>query len=107
MTDTTQAGAVAVGTMAGAAVAAEKVVEGVMKVEPIVASGLMFVPGAAPVIALVQPFVVMAAPFLERALTDISGSNGGDMLNAFIELMQHISKGQPNSPILSSPAASS
>jgi hypothetical protein len=87
---------------AGAAAVAEKAVEAVMKVEPMIATGVgMFVPGAAPIIAMVQPWIVMAAPFLERALTDLSNGNNGDVLSSFFELIQHISKGQPNSPILS------
>jgi hypothetical protein len=87
--------------------AAEKVVEGVMRVEPMIATGIsMFVPGAAPVVAMVQPWMVLAAPYLERALDDIAKGNSGDVLGAFLELMQHVSKGGPNSPILSaSPVA--
>jgi hypothetical protein len=85
------------GSIPAAAAAAEKVVENVMKVEPMIAGiAGMFVPG----LSLVQPWIVMAVPFLERALTDISTSNGGDILGAFLELMQHVSKGQPNSPVL-------
>jgi hypothetical protein len=88
----------AMGSMAAAAAAAEKVVEATMKVEPMVAGiAGMFVPG----MSLVQPWIVMAAPFLERALTDISNQNGGDVLTAFMQLMQHISAGQPNAAVLS------
>jgi len=94
-------------TAAGAAAAAEKVVESVMKVEPMIATGVgMFVPGAAPIMAMVQPWLVLAAPFLERALNDVAAGNNGDVLSAFFELIQHVSKGQPNSPILSAPSAS-
>lgn len=86
------------GSIAAAAATAEKVVEQVMKVEPMVAGiAGMFVPG----MSLVQPWIVMAAPFLERALTDIANGNGGDILGAFMELLQHISSGQPNSKSLS------
>lgn len=93
-------------TPAAAASIGAQVVEGVMKVEPMIATAAgMFVPGAAPIVAMVQPWLVLGAPFLERALNDISASNGGDMLNAFMELMQHVSKGQPNSPVLSGPTA--
>ena len=94
------AGATA-GSIAGAAAAAEKVVEGVMKVEPMIAGGVsMFVPGAAPILAMVQPWIVLAAPYLERALDDVAKGNNGDVLEAFLELMHHVSKGGPNSPIL-------
>ena len=61
----------------------------------------VFVPGAAPILAMVQPWLVLAAPYLERALDDIAKGNNGDVLGAFLELMQHVSKGGPNSPILS------
>ena len=88
----------AAGSIAGAAASAEKVVESVMKVEPTVAGiAGMFVPQ----IALIQPWILMVAPYLERALTDVSNSNNGDALSGILELIQHISKGQPNSPVLS------
>lgn len=83
----------AIGSIQAAAAAADKVVRDVMKVEPMVAGiAGMFVPG----VAVVQPWIIMAAPYLERALNDIATNNGGDVLNAFMELMQHISAGQPN-----------
>lgn len=85
------------GSIAAAAATAEKVVESIMKVEPMVAGiAGMFVPG----LSVVQPWIVMAAPFLERALNDIAASNGGDVLTAFMELMQHISAGKPNAASL-------
>lgn len=84
---------------------AEKVVETIAKVEPTVATiAGMFVPGAAPIVAAVQPFVLMAIPYLERALNDIAAGNGGDFMGAMIEVMQHLSKGQPNSQALTSEA---
>jgi hypothetical protein len=93
------AGAVA-GGIAGAAAAAESVVEGVMKVEPMVAGiAGMFVPQ----IALVQPWILMIAPYLERALKDIANGHNGDALSGMLELIQHISKGQPNSQVLAAP----
>jgi hypothetical protein len=54
--------------IAGAATAAQKVVEDVMKVEPTMASiASMFVPGAAPIVMTVQPMIAMAVPFVEKA----------------------------------------
>lgn len=98
-TTTTTAATSATETIGGMAATAEKVVESVMKVEPTVAGVAgMFVPG----LSMVQPWVVLAAPYLERALNDISTSNGGDVLGAIVELLQHVSKGSPNSPILTS-----
>jgi hypothetical protein len=92
--------------VSGVAAEAEKAVEAVMKVEPMIATGVgMFVPGAAPIVAMVQPWVVFAAPYIERALKDISQNNGGDVLNAFMGLMAHISAGKPNSGALSTATA--
>ncbi len=93
----------AAGSIAGAAAAAEQVVENVMKVEPMIAGiAGMFVPQ----IALVQPWILMVAPYLERALKDVSNSKNGDALSGMLELIQHISKGQPNSAVLGSSAPS-
>jgi hypothetical protein len=84
-----------------AAQAAETVIEDVMKVEPTVATMAgMFVPGAAPIVAAVQPMVMMAAPFIERAIASIAAKNGGDAFSALLDLLNHISPGRPNSPIL-------
>lgn len=84
-----------------AAVAAQ-VVEKVAQAEPMVATVTgMFVPGAAPIVAMVQPWVVLALPYVERALLDVAASNGGDMMAGMIEFLQHITKGQPNSGALS------
>lgn len=96
----TSAGAAAgaaAGSIAGAAAAAEAVIENVMKVEPMIAGiAGMFVPQ----VALIQPWILMVAPYLERALKDVSNSNNGDALSGMLELIQHISKGQPNSTVL-------
>lgn len=81
-------------TISGVAGKAEAIIEDVMKVEPTIA---MFVPGS----SVWQPFIIMAAPFIERALTDIAAQNGGDILSAVIELLQHVTPAQPNSPTLS------
>ena len=90
-----------------AAATAEGVVEAIAKVEPMAATmASMFVPGAAPVVAMVQPQILIAIPFLERALKDIAASNGGDVMSGMIELLQHLTVGQPNSPILSTESLS-
>lgn len=76
---------------------AETVVKNIMRVEPMLAGMAgMFVPG----LSLVQPWIVMIAPYLERALDDLSKNNGGDALTGLLELIQHITSGQPDSPIL-------
>lgn len=87
--------------IAGAAGAAEKVIADVMKIEPMIATGIsMLVPGAAPIVATVQPMIVMAAPFIERALDSITRQNGGDAFAALLDLLNHISPGRPNSTVL-------
>jgi hypothetical protein len=88
-------------TVATTAAAVEKGVEAFASIEPTIASvSGMFVPGAAPIVALVQPWAPVALNFLERALTDIASSNNTDLFGSFVELLQHISKGGPNSPAL-------
>lgn len=82
---------------------AETVVQDVMKVEPTVATiASMFLPEAAPVVAMVQPEVMLAAPFIENALKALASGNNGDVLGSFVQLLQHLTPGQPNSPILDS-----
>lgn len=86
---------------AGAATA-DVVIKDIMKVEPAVISAVgMFVPGAAPIAAMVQPMILMAVPFIEKALEDLAAGNNGDVFASILQLIQHISAGQPNSPILS------
>jgi hypothetical protein len=92
------------GSVAAAAANAEKVLKSVMQVEPTVAGiAGMFVPQ----VALVQPWILMAAPYLEQAFDDLSKGNNGDVLTSFLQLIQHITKGQPTSPILAGPAPAS
>lgn len=81
----------------------EKFLEVAMKIEPIVMTAASFVPGAKPIVAVVHPVVAMAAPHIEKALEQIAAGNDGDALGAVIELLQHISRGKPNSPVLSAP----
>jgi hypothetical protein len=79
----------------------DTVVKNVMRVEPMLAGMAgMFIPG----LSLVQPWIVMMAPYLERALDDLSKNNNGDVLSAFLELIQHVIPGQPNSTVLGLPA---
>ena len=77
-------------TIAGTA---ETVVEDVMKFEPFVAP---LIPGE----AAFQPFVMMAAPFVENALKALSTGNNGDLMSSFIQLLQHLMPGHPNAAIL-------
>jgi len=75
---------------------AEKVVEAIVRVEPFVSTMAAFVPGAAPVMAIVHPAVVALAPLIEKALMDVAAGHNGDAFSAFILMAQHISKGFPN-----------
>lgn len=92
--------------IAAAAGTADTVVKSIERIEPIVAAGLQFVPGAGPFIALAQPYIPTALSYLDRALADIATGNGGDIGSAFVELLNHLMKGGPNSPALSSGASS-
>ena len=87
--------------MQDAAATASTVIKDVMKVEPMIATGIgMFVPGAAPILAMIQPEVLFAAPYIEQALDAIAKSNGGDTLSALIQLFQHLTAGMPNASAL-------
>lgn len=87
--------------VASVATQAEEVIEKVMRVEPTVATMAgMFVPGAAPIVAAIQPEIMIAAPFVENALKALAKSNGDDAMTAFIQLLQHLTPGQPNQAAL-------
>ena len=75
---------------------AEKIVEGIVRIEPFASTIASFVPGAAPVMAIVHPAVVALAPLIEKALLDIAAGNNVDAISAFILMAQHITKGFPN-----------
>ena len=76
---------------------ASSVIKNVMRVEPMIAGMAgMFVPG----LSMVQPWIVMVAPYLERALDEIAKNNNGDVLGAFLDLIQHLTPGQPDAPAL-------
>ena len=83
------------------AATADKVVKEIAKIEPTIAGVTgMFVPGAGPFIALAQPWIATGLSYLDRALADIAAKNGGDMAKAFLELLNHLTSGQPNSAAL-------
>jgi hypothetical protein len=88
------------------ATAIEKGIEGFMKIEPTIATvASMFVPGAAPVVAMVQPEILIAIPFLEQALKRIAAGQNMDAASAVYELIGHLLPGRPNSAVLSQVAA--
>jgi len=80
---------------------ADQIFEQIMKIEPTAATVMsMFVPGAAPVIALVQPEIMMLAPAIDAALHKLaSGDNAGGM-QAILQLIMHLTQGMPNAPKL-------
>lgn len=79
------------------------VIEEIAKVEPWLATIIpMIVPAATPAMPLINAFAPIFLTFVARALGDIATANGGDLPSAVIELLQHISKGAPNSKTLSS-----
>lgn len=89
--------------IAGMAAKADTVVKEIAKIEPAVAGAIgIFVPGAGPFVALAQPFISTFLTYGDRALADIATGNGGDVGAAFLELLNHMMKGGPNSPTLSS-----
>ena len=69
----------------------------IMRVEPM-AAGIagMFVPG----LTLVQPWIVMLAPYLEQSLDALSKGNNGDVVLSLSQLIQHVSVNGLNSPFL-------
>lgn len=84
---------------------ADKIFDAIMKIEPTAASvASMFVPGAAPVVAMVQPELLLLAPAIDKALEDLAA--GANPLQAVAELMMHITKGMPNAPALAPVVAS-
>ena len=91
------------------ATAIEKSVEGFMKIEPTIATvASMFVPGAAPVVAMVQPEILIAIPFVEQALRNIAAGQNMSGASAIFELIKHLMPGESNAPALSpSPAVQS
>ncbi len=72
------------------------------RVEPWLATIIpLVIPAAAPAMPLINAFAPVILTFVARALSDIAKENSGDLPAALIELFQHLSKGQPNSPTLS------
>src|SRR4051794_8265587 len=89
----------------GAAAAAEKVVEAIDRVDgPILAGVGMFVPGAAPITTMLNHFLPLIIPDLEKALTQIAEGNNGDLFDTLFEFVNHIRAGKANSPVLSGEA---
>lgn len=91
---------------------ADDIFDTIMKFEPtaaMIASAV--IPGAAPVIAMVQPEIMLLAPAIDQALETLK--NGDNPLTAVMQLMMHITQGMPNAPalsptpIVSAPAAES
>lgn len=83
------------------ATAIEKGIEGFMKIEPTIATvASMFVPGAAPVVAMVQPEILIAIPFVEQALRNIAAGQNMSGASAIFELIKHLMPNEANAPAL-------
>jgi len=73
-----------------------------MEVEPTISTiASVIVPGAAPVVALVQPELLVLAPVIEKALEDLAAGNNGNAASGVLQLIMHLTKGLPNAPALS------
>lgn len=73
----------------------------IMEFEPTAATvASAVIPGAAPVVALVQPELLLFAPVLEKALSDLSAGNSGNAAASLLQLIMHNTSGLPNAPIL-------
>lgn len=73
-----------------------------MKIEPTIASVAgALIPGAAPIVMMVQPEIALLIPKLSAALSDTTAANAGDLANGLVELMRHLIPGLENSPVLS------
>ena len=81
---------------------AQEAIQEFQKIEPWLATIIpIVIPAAAPAMPLINAFAPVLLTFVARALGDIASENGGDLPAALIELFQHLSRGQPNSPTLS------
>ena len=79
----------------------DEIFKKIMEFEPTVAtiaSGV--IPGAAPVVAMVQPELLYFAPYFEKALEDLSAGNAGNTAASLLQLIAHNTQGMPNAPIL-------
>lgn len=89
-------------TLTTAAAAAEKVVEAVAKIEGPLLSGIsIFVPGAAAVTVPLETILPLILPDIENALNAIATGNQGNLWATVAEFINHITKGMPNSSVLS------
>lgn len=87
-------------TVTSVAGEAAAVVDKLSNVEPIVATAINFIPGGSAVAPAVSFFAPLILSFASRALHDIADKKGGDVPAAIIELLQHLTPGQPNSSAL-------
>jgi hypothetical protein len=83
----------------------EDILKIIEELEPTIAGAVALYPPAAPFVAMAQPFVPKAEQLVGLALGAITSKNGGDPKAAFLEFLNHITPGLPNSPILSAPTA--
>jgi len=78
-----------------------------MKVEPTISTVVsIFVPGAAPVVALVQPELLLLAPAIDSALQKLAAGANGDFAKAVLQMLMHVTDGMPNAASLAPSNAS-
>lgn len=96
MTDTT--------SVAGIATEVSQVDEAVMKALPFVSGLIGFIPGG----AVAVPFLPLVGELLQvidnAAKAVSSGNTGAAAQDVLQEIMNHLTPGKPNSPILSTPS---
>jgi hypothetical protein len=79
--------------------------EAVMKAMPFIATMIGFIPGAQVAVPF-MPLVGELLGVLDNAAKAVAtGNNGAAFEDVFAEIKNHLTPGQPNSPILSAPAA--
>jgi len=81
---------------------ADPIFEEIMKLEPTAAMVMsMLMPGVAPVIALVQPEILMLAPAIDAAIHKLMKGDNVGAFQAIMQLIMHLTQGMPDSPKLS------
>lgn len=93
-------------TIESVAGTADNIVKEIAKVEPMIAAGAQFIPGAGPFIAIAQPWIPAILSAADRALADIAAGNNGDLFQAFLDLLNHMTAGRTAAPALAPEATS-
>lgn len=88
-------------TAASIATTVSKVDEGILQALPFISGMIGFIPGGAVAVPF-MPLVTELLQALDTAAKDVAAGNNSDAAqDVLTEVMNHLSKGKPNSPILS------